>query len=505
MTSTAGRRLFRTVLFTDIVGSTQLAAELGDRKWRRTVAKHNSAIRQELRRHHGREVDTAGDGFFAIFENPTDAVRCAAAAVAATHALGIRIRAGVHTGEVEPAGANFGGIAVHIGARLLGLAGPQEVLVSSTVRDLVAGSGHAFDDRGAHELKGVPGEWHVYSLSLPRFEEGVPLVGVDDEELRAVVSRRQRLLVGGLLVVIALLVAGLGAAFLLAMRPAAPVRGPDTLSVFDPGLTQPSRGLRVDRGPSAVAVGEAAYWSANTDAGTVSRVDVASGAVSTFGQAGTRPTAIALTSGRAWVIDRYSSRITILDGRQGTLLNSMQIHGSAISALGNQVWISDDLRDRVVRLDPNSGAELNTVELSPPAGPTDIAVTDSRVWIAAPRANAVLGLDPATTAPVDVPVGLPDVRFLSALGEDVWLVSPSEDRIARLDAASGRIAVTVDVCDTPVDAAATPTGVWVVCSQSKALWQVDRTGAVVSRVELDAVPTAVAADGERAVVSLRSD
>src|SRR5215217_2758554 len=190
MTARAGRRLFRTVLFTDIVGSTQLAAELGDRRWRRTVSAHNAAIRRELRRHRGQEVDTAGDGFFAIFENPTDALRCAVAAVAAAHSMGLGIRAGLHTGEVEPTGAKYGGIAVHIGARLLALAGPREAIVSNTVRELVAGSGHEFEDRGVHQLKGVPGDWHVYALVMPRFEEGVALVSVDDDELRAVAGRR---------------------------------------------------------------------------------------------------------------------------------------------------------------------------------------------------------------------------------------------------------------------------------------------------------------------------
>src|SRR3989304_2070025 len=118
------RRLFRTVLFTDIVGSTEMAAQLGDRRWRKTVARHNATVRRELRRHHGREIDTAGDGFFAPFESPTDAVRCAASVLAAVHGLGLRIRAGIHTGEVEPAGDKVGGIAVHIGARLLAMAGP---------------------------------------------------------------------------------------------------------------------------------------------------------------------------------------------------------------------------------------------------------------------------------------------------------------------------------------------------------------------------------------------
>lgn len=504
MTGAGGRRLFRTVLFTDIVGSTELAAELGDRTWRRTVAAHNAAIRQELKRHHGREVDTAGDGFFAIFESPTDAVRCAAAVVAAAHALGLRIRAAAHTGEVEPAGAKYGGIAVHIGARLLALAGAQEVVVSSTVRELVAGSGHAFDDRGLHQLKGVPGEWHVYALSLPRFEEGVPLVGVDDEELRAVVTRRQRIVVGALVVIIVVLVLGLGGAYLVATRAPAPAHGPNTIAVFEPGATQLVRGIRVDPGPSDVAVGQGAYWTANIDAGTVSRVDAASGSVISLGQAGTRPTALALVSGRAWVVDRYSNRITMLDERQGTLLNSLSMHASAIAAAGGQLWASDDLHDRVYRLDPASGALLATIELAAPAGPTDLAVAGGSVWIAAPRSNAIYRLDPATNQARDAVTGLEDVRTVSALGDDLWLASPSLDRIARFDPSSGRIAVTIDVCDTPVDVAATPTGAWVVC-QERALWRLDRAGTVMARIALDGVPTAVAADGERAIVTLRGD
>jgi len=207
------RRLFRTVLFTDIVGSTEMAAQLGDRRWRKTVARHNATVRRELRRHHGREIDTAGDGFFATFESPTDAVRCAASVLAAVHGLGLRIRAGIHTGEVEPAGDKVGGIAVHIGARLLAMAGPEEVLVSSTVRDLVAGSGHEFDDRGEHELKGVPGKWHVYAFVLPRLDESIAVgAAEEDEERLAAAARRQRLVIGGLVAVIALLAVGAGAA-----------------------------------------------------------------------------------------------------------------------------------------------------------------------------------------------------------------------------------------------------------------------------------------------------
>jgi class 3 adenylate cyclase len=144
-----------TVLFTDIVGSTERARELGDRRWRDLLERHNSVVRNELSRYRGREIDTAGDGFFASFDGPARAIRCALAIRGAAQELGLELRAGLHTGECELLGDKVAGIAVHTGARVAAHAGPGEVLVSSTVRDLVSGSGIAFDDRGEHELKGI--------------------------------------------------------------------------------------------------------------------------------------------------------------------------------------------------------------------------------------------------------------------------------------------------------------------------------------------------------------
>jgi len=158
-------RVLATVLFTDIVGSTERATELGDRRWRELLEAHHSTVRRQLERFRGREIDTAGDGFLASFDGPARAIRCARAAVDAVGELGLEIRAGVHTGECEVAGGKLAGIAVHIGARVAGRADPGEVLVSSTVRDLVAGSGLEFEDRGTAELKGVPGEWRLYAVS----------------------------------------------------------------------------------------------------------------------------------------------------------------------------------------------------------------------------------------------------------------------------------------------------------------------------------------------------
>ncbi len=161
----ADDRVLATVLFTDIVDSTRRAAEIGDRDWRALLDAHDAVVRSQLSRFRGREVNTSGDGFFAMFDGPQRAIRCAMAIRDAVQALGIEVRAGLHTGECEVRGDDIGGIAVHIGARVSALAGPNDVLVSSTLRDLVIGSGLEFEDRGAHKLKGVPGEWRLSAVA----------------------------------------------------------------------------------------------------------------------------------------------------------------------------------------------------------------------------------------------------------------------------------------------------------------------------------------------------
>jgi class 3 adenylate cyclase len=157
-------RVLATVLFTDIVGSTDRAAELGDARWRSLLDRHHALVRAELARFRGEELDTAGDGFFAAFDGPGRAIECALAIRAAVRTVGLEIRAGLHTGECERIDGKLGGIAVPTGARVAALAGAGEVLVSQTVKDLVAGSEIAFSDRGVHELKGVPGEWRLYAV-----------------------------------------------------------------------------------------------------------------------------------------------------------------------------------------------------------------------------------------------------------------------------------------------------------------------------------------------------
>src|SRR6516165_1909834 len=161
----ADDRVLATVLFTDIVDSTRRAAEMGDRDWHALLDAHDAVVRSQLARFRGREVNTSGDGFLAMFDGPQRAIRCAMAIRDAVQTLGIQVRAGLHTGECEVRGDDIGGIGVHIGARVSTLAGPNDVLVSSTLRDLVIGSGLEFEDRGTYELKGVPGEWRIFAVA----------------------------------------------------------------------------------------------------------------------------------------------------------------------------------------------------------------------------------------------------------------------------------------------------------------------------------------------------
>jgi len=157
-------RVLATVLFTDIVGSSEKAATLGDRAWRQLLERHHHAIRNQLGRFRGQEMDTAGDGFFATFDGPARAIHCACAIRAHLDEIGLEVRSGLHTGECERVGEKVAGIAVHIGARVAAVARPGEILVSRTVKDLVAGSGIELDDRGEHELKGIPGDWQLFAV-----------------------------------------------------------------------------------------------------------------------------------------------------------------------------------------------------------------------------------------------------------------------------------------------------------------------------------------------------
>ena len=183
---TRRERVLVTILFTDIVGSTEIAGELGDRRWRDLVQRHHALVRRELKRAGGRELDTAGDGFFVRFDRPADAIRCACAISDVVRDLGIEIRAGLHLGEAEVVDGKVGGIGVNVGARVMGVGEGGEVLVSSTLRDAVAGSGFEFADHGTHRLKGIEGDWRLYEVTaVDGVRRSVPLTSEEARERRS--------------------------------------------------------------------------------------------------------------------------------------------------------------------------------------------------------------------------------------------------------------------------------------------------------------------------------
>src|SRR5919204_2479630 len=265
-----GRHLLTTVLFTDIVDSTRLAQELGDARWRKLLAAHHAIMRRALKRHRGREIDTAGDGFFATFGQPSDAIGCAKEMIDRLRPVGIAIRAGVHMGEVEVMGRNISGIAVHVGARVMSKAGAGQVLVSSTVRDLMAGSDLGFEDFGVHELKGVDAQMHLFSVQQAPAppEEGIP---PPEPEAR---SRRPVIVLGGIGFVV--LAASVVVILVLLRGPGAPafVPAPNTVAELDPSTGDISGGVRVGTTPTALAYANGDLWVANFDDKTIQRVDV---------------------------------------------------------------------------------------------------------------------------------------------------------------------------------------------------------------------------------------
>jgi class 3 adenylate cyclase len=273
----AGKRFLATVLFTDIVGSTDIATELGDRRWRELLGRHHALIRRELKRHGGREIDTAGDGFFATFDAPADGIRCACAASEGVHDLGIDIRAGIHVGECEVMGRKVGGIAVHTAARVLSAAGPGDVLATSTAKDLVAGGGIGFEDRGTHQLKGIQGEWQLYSVTSvdgdrrPPPLEAVAAAAVREGISPAPVLRRRRAPIAvAAVVVVALVVA---AAFVARREPASITPQPDSVSEIRAGDTAFTRTFTVGSDPVGVAADGNHVWVINQGSGTIQQID----------------------------------------------------------------------------------------------------------------------------------------------------------------------------------------------------------------------------------------
>jgi YVTN family beta-propeller protein len=457
---------------TDIVGSTEHAAELGDQGWRDLVQLHHAAIRGALRRYRGREIDTAGDGFFTIFDAPAAAVECVLQAAQQVRDLGIEIRAGVHVGEVEHAGAKVTGIAVPIASRIMALAGPGEVLVSATVRDLAAGSGLSFEDRGSHELKGVPGVWHVYAAERSAQGPEAAATSASARERRTVAvrtarsrpiwQRRPRLVAGGAAGIALVLVAAGLWLWKPWQPPALTSVDENSVGVIDVDRAEVIGQIPVGERPSGIAVGVGSAWVTNTGADTVSQIDLETGAVLTRIGVGRSPVGIAIAEGSVWVANSGDRTITRINDEIGQVVGEpIQVGNgpTAIAAAGSVLWVANATDSTVVSVDARTGEVGQSTGVG--AGPIALAADETAVWVVSEDGASVSQLDPTTGVTIATPIQLGARPTGIALDADSAWVTAADGTVTRIDRVANRIMSTIDVGGQLSAVAVSVEGVWV--------------------------------------------
>jgi class 3 adenylate cyclase len=381
-----------TLLFTDIVGSTVLAERLGDRRWRELLARHHRLVREQLKSFGGRELDTAGDGFFASFARPADGIRCACAISDGVRGLGIEIRAGLHIGEVEQLGAKPSGVAVHVAARTMSSGGPGEVRVTGLLKDLVPGSGFGFDDLGSHSLKGIPGEWHLFRVSaLDGVPRPLPLdLGEAETRLSQVQApifpRRGR-------APAAILAIGALAAVLVTIIVLARARPPQTLppKSVTPSPRAPLGGLVVidastrmlretiplGFSPGPVVFAEGSVWIVDESGDLVHRLDAVTHKEEARIEVDHDPVDIAVGAGSVWVANHFGRSVSRIDPGVNTAetidLDLPPLH---IAASTEGVWVDDDAsftpsgpRADLATIEPSTNRVVDSKAINAPCGP----------------------------------------------------------------------------------------------------------------------------------------
>jgi len=507
----------RAVLFTDVVGSTELARELGDERWSRLLAAHFRVLREALKATRGRMVDTAGDGMFAVFEGPADAVRCAFAAARGVQELGLDIRAGVHFGEIETSGSSVRGIVVHTGARVMGLAGAAEVLITQTVKDLVAGSRIRTAERGSFELKGVPGTWVIHDVTAideelrPQPIEGASVASERRERAAAMpAGQRPRGRAAVALAAVALVVAA-AVAFTATRSSATYTPGVGSVAPIGEGA---AFGAPIEVGgfPISMTFGQGKVWVMDRRSQVYWFAPSADHA-SSRGTTGI-PTGVAVGGGSVWITEGFGTG----QGGDGGVLRLDPSTGETSPAFdtpigtegivygADAVWVADHSTATVTRYDPVQHSTSSIPlpgKASDPARPDAIAFGDvggERVWVgddAHPQVFLVDANDPkdVTTSTIGGPASA------IAVGERaIWVASGPADAVYVLDPASGAVRTSIDVgksgCDDPIAIASGADGVWVACSRSHRVVRIDpSTSKVGTSLRVDGAPGAVATDG----------
>ncbi len=500
-------RVLASVLFTDIVGSTERAAQIGDRRWQELVARHHRVVRAQLKRFRGREIDTAGDGFFATFDSPAQAIGCALGIMDALRPLNIDIRAGVHFGELELSGSDrkVGGIAVHTGARVAAMAGAGEILVTATVRELVAGSDFEFEDRATVSLKGVPGDWHLFAVVRPEAAETIETAAESVQPATAARARLSRLwAVIGLAAVIGLV--AVGAAILLPPLLAGPVRpGVNTVGYIPPTANAFALAVPVGAHPNGLAIGDGAVWVTNFSDQTLSRIDLASRKVTAAPSIGGQPTGVTLGAGAVWITTRFG----LTSGENGSVVrfSTGQVTREPFIPVGNgveaiafgadAVWVADELREVVLEIDPATNVVLREVPVG--RSPGAIAVGAGSIWVTSVLDRTVWRIDPITyTVQAQIAVAAPTSL---AVTEDVaWVTSETTDTVTRIDTATNGATLYEGKGDGPRSVAVAGDSVWVALGAAGQVIRIDAaSGEILARLDVDGFPDAIAVDDQGGV------
>ena len=469
----ATSRFLATVLFTDIVGSTERAADLGDRAWRDLLDGHHGLVRRELRAFRGREMGTAGDGFLALFESPEQAVRCAESIITQVAALGLRVRAGVHTGECEVLGGEVAGMAVHIGSRVAALAEPGQVLVTSSVRDLMTGSDRRFAGGEARALKGVSEQWRLYRLVLEpvdrlgataQWRAGLPMYSR---------GRRRRLLV--VLAAVTVLALAFSTTYVLTRSEAEVVVGENAVGVIGPG-DEPRFGAAVDVGqrPTALAAGFGSVWVTNSSDDSVSRIDRRTRTAVPI-PVGASPAGVAVGTGSVWVANSGDNTVTRIDpttGRQTTI--DVRPAPTGIVVAFGSVWVTNALDASVTEIDPDTNTVVEVVPVG--AGPTGIAAGDGYLWVTNQGDGTVTRFHPdtyQTDSPVTVGTGPVGIAVEDGAA---WVTNNLEGSLSRIDT----YALTVEARTLDADG-----GAYGVAARGGDVWVSNQHAGTLMRVTAD--------------------
>ena len=496
-------------MFTDIVDSTMHATQLGDRRWKELIGRHHAIIRRELKRFGGRELDTAGDGFFASFGEPAAAIRCACAAAEAVRQLGIEIRAGVHFGECEQVGGKLGGLTVVIGARVMSLGGAGEVLTTASTRELVGGAELGFADRGLHALKGIEAEVHLFEVTdVDGTPRPGPIHAQESEQRLATVQpvgHRRPTPRKWVAIAAALLLTILVAVPWAARRAEGSSEiAPNSIGVLDPETGEVTATVGLEDRPGSIAASADAVWVTSPDVGTVTRIDADDQEIRDTIPVGENPSGIAVGEGGVWVVNSDGPSVSRISPDTDQVVKTITGVGNGPTGIAvgeGAVWVTNRFDGTVSRIEPGT----NEIEEIPVGGldPRGIAVGFGDVWVALTGSNQVVRVD-ANTNSITQAINVGNAPGLLAVSADaVWVVNTLDDTVSKIDPDTNSVVDTIGVGDGPAGITVAQGTVWVANESDGTLSGIEPAQASTSSLVIRSVPQGLVGVGTDLWISVR--